>query len=193
RAVPPDCESRHAKEFVRLRPWSHNTRDSLRFEGAPRADDLHFERTTPLESTRLARPVVYERHPTGVRAQHFRNPDGPIGVLKVLQDGDQDARQGQPATVERMHELRLSPGARSKADVGTASLEVAKVRARAYLQPLLAARRPHLYVELASRREAQVSGAHLDDAMPQTEPPAHVLGVVEQRFELRIGFVGQHE
>src|SRR5262245_56106428 len=92
-----------------------------------------------------------------------------------------------------MHELRLAPGARSKADVGAASLEVAKVRTGAHLQPLPAARRPNLHVELAGSREAQVPGAHLDDAMPQAEPPAHVLGVVEERFELGIGFVRQHE
>ena len=64
-----------------------------------------------------------------------------------------------------------------EADVGAARLKLLAVRAARDLQPLLAARRPHLDVVLLGGGEAQVAGAHHDHAIGQAEALGHVLGV----------------
>ena len=65
-------------------------------------------------------------------------------------------------------------------DLRAPRLEVAEVRARRDLEPFLDARRPHLDVILACRREAQVARAHLDDAKRNLQPPANLACVLDQ-------------
>src|SRR5262249_30627733 len=60
-------------------------------------------------------------------------------------------------------------------------------------EPLLAARGPYLHVELAGSGEAQIAGAHLDGPMPQAEPAADILGIVEQPVELLVGVIWMNE
>src|SRR5579885_1634472 len=61
-----------------------------------------------------------------VGAQHGRDGHAAVGVLVVLQNGDDHARQGQSRTVERMDELRPGSWLRTEADIGAASLVVAE-------------------------------------------------------------------
>ena len=92
-----------------------------------------------------------------------------------------------------MDELGLRTRRRPEADVRAPRLKVAEVGAGAHLQPLAAAGCPHLDVVFHGRGEGEVAGAHLDDAVRESEPPADVLGVVEQARELRVRRLGPHE
>jgi hypothetical protein len=67
-----------------------------------------------------------------------------------------------------------------EADLRPPGLEVAEVRARAHLQPLVAAGRPDFEVELHHGREGKVSRAHLDDPVRQAEVLENIFGIRQQ-------------
>src|SRR5262249_60862572 len=114
------------------------------------------------------------------------------GALTVSEHGQPYARQPGARAVQGVHQLRLRPGTGSIADAGTARLEVVEVGARADLEPLLAARRPDLDVVLHRCLEREIAGAHLHHAVGQPEPPAHRLGVAEERQQPRIASLRPH-
>src|SRR4029450_7932949 len=126
-------------------------------------------------------------HTAEIRPRYGGHGDRPIGALIALQNRDHQARQRQAGTIQRMHELRLRASRRPVANERPAGLEVAEVRARADFEPFGAARGPDFDVELHGGDDAQVPRTHLYDPMPQAEPPAHALRVVDQAFELGIG------
>ncbi len=70
-------------------------------------------------------------------------------------------------------------GFAAEANVRAARLKIADVRARRYLEPFVAARRPHFYVILFRGDEAQVARAHLHDAVRDAETTADVFGAGE--------------
>src|SRR3990170_3165368 len=103
---------------------------------------------------RLGPDHVQAAHPG---PQHLGNDDGAIGLLVVLENGDQRPRERQPRAVERVHHFGV--GARAAAEAGAASLEVAAVRNRRDFQPLAATRSPGLHVIGLAGGEAQITGA----------------------------------
>src|SRR5437773_888548 len=128
-----------------------------------------------------------------VGAQHLGQADAPVGALVGLEHGDQHTREREARAVERVHQLGARARRGAVADARTARLEVAEVRARAHLEPLARARRPHLDVVLHGSDEGEVAGAHLHDAVREAEPAAHVLGVVEQTRQLCVRGLRPHE
>ena len=74
---------------------------------------------------------------THVRAQHFGHDDGAIGLLVILQNGDDDARQGQAGTVERMDEFRFFPFRGPIANIGPSGLEIPEEGTGTAFEPLL--------------------------------------------------------
>src|SRR5207237_4707779 len=92
-----------------------------------------------------------------VRSQHLGDIDRAVLSLVRLQQRDHEARQRQPAAVQRVHELRSRVAVGAEADVGPSRLEVTEVGARRDLEPLAAARRPQLDVVLLGGNEAEVA------------------------------------
>ena len=67
-------------------------------------------------------------HASHVGAQHLGYHDAAIGLLIVLQDADERARQRQARAVQRVHELDVFAVARAVADVGPPRLEIQEVQ-----------------------------------------------------------------
>src|SRR5690606_34547501 len=101
-------------------------------------------------------------HAAHVGPQHFGNYDAAVRLLVVLQDGDERADDRQPGAVECVDEARAATIRWAIADVRAARLEVPRVTARADFEPLLAAGRPQLDVELAAGGEAEITRDNLD-------------------------------
>src|SRR5690606_40966378 len=110
--------------------------------------------------------------------------DAAIRLLVVFEDGDERADDRQTGAVERVDEARTAAIRRTIADVRAARLKIARVTARANFQPLSAARRPHLDVELAAGGEAQVTGDNLDAPVRDLEQRADRFGRLDQRHQL---------
>ena len=67
--------------------------------------------------------------PTHVRSEHFGNNHRPVGLLVVLQNGDEGAANRESGTVDRVGDHRLAARGRPKAHFGTPGLEVTEMGA----------------------------------------------------------------
>src|SRR6185295_16025335 len=124
-----------------------------------------------------------------IGTKHRGNADATVRVLERLENPDHHPRQREAAAVQRVHMLWLCPS-RAEADVRPPGLEIPEQRARAHLEPLVAARSPDLDVELASGGEAEVAGTHLDHTVAKAESATNLLGRVDEALELCIGRLG---
>src|SRR5947208_9153933 len=98
-----------------------------------------------------------------VRPQRRRNRHGAVGVLVVLQHGDDGAADGEAGAVQGVAEVRLATALRLEADVDAATAEVGVVRAGRDLAVLALSRQPDLEVVALGGAEADVARAALDD------------------------------
>src|SRR5258705_13806290 len=80
-----------------------------------------------------------------IRMQRLRQLDASIGPLAVLEDGDDDAREGEAAAVESMDVFDLAVLV-AKAAFHAPRLEVGEVAAAADLEPAVDAGGPRLEV-----------------------------------------------
>src|SRR5262245_65958805 len=75
--------------------------------------------------------------------QRLRHADRSIGLLVVLENGDQGASHGDARAVQRVHEAGLPFALRPVARVHAPGLEVAAIRARGNLAIGPLRRQPH--------------------------------------------------
>src|SRR5512143_3474716 len=85
-----------------------------------------------------------------------------------------------------MHQARFTV-AWAVLDIGTAGLEIAHVRYRRDLQPLIAAGSPHLQVVRDAGVEAQVSGAELEHPVGQSQLAAGFFGIGQHFLPMPAG------
>src|SRR5262245_10763152 len=119
--------------------------------------------------------------------QRLGDDDRAVGLLIVLQDGDQGPPHGETRTVERVRVLRLPLRLRAVADVGAPRLEVLAVGARGDLPVRVLAGQPDLEVVGLGRREAHVPGAEGDDAVGEPEPLEDLLRIGGELLERLVG------
>ena len=119
--------------------------------------------------------------------QNFGDGDAAVSLLVVFHNGDDYTRQRQPGAVQGMHELWLAVGGGAVAYVGAPCLEIPAVGAGAYLQPLLAARRPDFNVIGTAGSKAQVGGTQMFQAVGQLQLAADVFGVVYHFIQFVVG------
>src|SRR6266540_7365884 len=94
-----------------------------------------------------------------IRTQDLGDEYAAVSLLIVLDDGHPRPAHGQPAAIERVHELAALAAFGSIADVGPPCLEALKVGTRGDLAEESLARQPDLEVIGFGRAESQVSGA----------------------------------
>src|SRR5262249_22870647 len=112
------------------------------------------------------------------RPQHLGYHHGAVGLLIILQDGEDRSRHGHRRAVERVNQARTFLPGGLGADIELPRLVVGAVRGAGHLAvfPLLAApRHPRLQVVLAVRRPSQVPGAGVDDVIGKAETLEYLL------------------
>src|SRR5438874_11378154 len=102
-----------------------------------------------------------------VGPQRGRNRHAAVGVLIVLQHGDERAADREAGAVERVTELGLAAAGGLVADVGAAAAEISIGGARRDLAIPVLPRQPHLDVVALGRAEADVPRASLHHAIRQ--------------------------
>src|SRR6476646_7236872 len=93
-----------------------------------------------------------------IRPQRLRNDNGAIGILVVLEDAGDRARQRKARSIQCVNKARLVALCRAKANVGATSLEIGEVAARRHFEPRTDTGRPRLQVERHRGREAGIAG-----------------------------------
>src|SRR5690349_11847593 len=88
-----------------------------------------------------------------IRPQHLGNEDGAVGLLVVLENAGDRAREREAGTVQRVHEARLFALRRPEANVRAARLEVGEGAAGADLEPRADSGGPRLEVVGLRTRE----------------------------------------
>src|SRR5687767_1628387 len=110
-----------------------------------------------------------------VRAQRLGDAHAAVGLLVMLEETDDRAREGDAGTVQRVHEARLFPRARAIADVGPPRLEVEEVRAGRHLEPLPDSRSPQLEVVGLRARETGIAAREQEHAIGKLQQLQHSL------------------
>src|SRR5262245_31143681 len=101
--------------------------------------------------------------------QRLRHADRSVGLLVVLENGDQSPSHRDARAVQRVHEAGLLFALRPVARVHAPGLEVAAIGAGRNLAIGLLPRQPHLDVVGLLRGETHVAGREHDDAIGKAE------------------------
>lgn len=78
-------------------------------------------------------PLANDFHAAHVGSQHLWYNHRAIGLLIIFQNGNDNARQRQARSIERMDKFRAFAFSRAIADIGAPRLEVTEPRTRADL------------------------------------------------------------
>src|SRR6185295_15941215 len=118
-----------------------------------------------------------------VGAEGVGQEDGAVGLLVVLEDGDERPADGEARAVERVEEARLAAVRGAVAEVGAPGLEVGAVRAGGDLAVGVLAGEPDFEIVGLGCGEAHVAGREADAAVGEVELFEDALGVARQLFE----------
>src|SRR3954452_11225189 len=118
-----------------------------------------------------------------------RDHDRTVGLLVVLQDGDEPARRAERA-VECRHRARARAARVALPGVQPARLVRGAVRGRRELAVLALRRHPRLAVELAGCRATEIAGRGVDDAVGHLDLGQHLALPPEQALVLGLGVLG---
>ena len=128
--------------------------------------------------------------------QRFGDQNRAVGLLVVLQDGDDRAADGDGRAVERVDELRAFFAFHFVADVEPAGLVVGAVRGAgdfAILAAVAAAGHPGFQVELAIGRAAEVAGGDVEHAVGNAEAVEDLAFEVAEVVVHVLALLGQRE
>src|SRR5262245_45789501 len=104
---------------------------------------------------------------THVGSNRARQQYAAVGLLAVLEQGDQGAADREAGTVQRVHEPGLALALGAIAGAHPARLEVAAVRAAGDLAIAPLARQPDLNVVRLARGKARIAAAQQHHAVRQ--------------------------
>src|SRR5438552_8424599 len=126
---------------------------------------------------------IQARESAHIRTDGLGEDDASVGLLSVLEDGDDRPSDGETAPVEGRNEARLFARRRAKADLRAPRLEVAERRARADLAISVLAGKPDLQVVGLLRRESQICRAKKHHPVVKAQLLQRRLRVAHQLLE----------
>ena len=127
-----------------------------------------------------------------IGTKHFGDGHGTVFVQVLLQKRNDETRQRDAGTVERVDELRLAVRI-LEAAVEAACLVVGEAGAGGNLEPLLLARSPKLEVVALGGGKAHIARAELKNAVMKTEPLENVFRLGDENLKLIERGVGMDE
>ena len=132
--------------------------------------------------------------PAHIGAKRFRNEDGAVGLLVVLENGEPGASDGEAAAIDGVDEFgfRFATGG-LETNVGATGLEAFEVGAGRDFAIELLARKPDLKVEGLGRGKAGIASAEQNAAIGKLESFENFFGVARELLVLGVGFVGARE
>src|SRR5690349_15631892 len=117
-----------------------------------------------------------------VWAENFRDQDGAVGLLKILDNCNPGAPHGESRTVERVHEVALAATFWFEANARAARLKSFTIGTRRDFAKFIARGKPNLDVVGFRRGEAHVASAKQNGAMVQPQLLQNGFGVFCQGF-----------
>src|SRR5213082_207260 len=123
---------------------------------------------------------IQARESAHIRTDGLGEDDASVGLLSVLEDGDDRPSDGETAPVEGRNEARLFARRGAKTDLRAPRLEVAARRARADLAISVLAGKPDLQVVRLLRRESQICRAKEHDPVVKAQLLQRRLSVAHQ-------------
>src|SRR5262249_11839964 len=123
-----------------------------------------------------------------VGAENLGDPDGAVGLLKILDHRNPSTAHSEAGAVQRMHQVALVAASWFEADSGAACLKGLAIGTRRDFAKFVARRKPNLDVVGFCGGEAHVPGAQYHGAMLQTQLVQNGLAMFGQGFVLFVTF-----